>query len=129
MDIKTKFKHSDRVQAITHGIKEVKTTCDCCNGSGNIQISNYGENQCPKCYGKGFTTSWEDEKWYVPSDYYNFVIQKIGMELYNPNNKKYFKSRSWIYYMADSSGTMFDEKDCFASIEEAQQECDKRNKE
>lgn len=127
MNIETKFNHGDRVQAITNGTKEITNICEFCEGSGTIYYK--GENiECPKCFGSGFFTSFEAYKWFVSlDDYYNFTIQRIGVELYNPNNKKWKNKRSWIYYMSAESGTMFDENDCFSSVKEAQEECDKRN--
>ena len=99
-----------------------------CNGDGEINIPKHGNINCPECNGIGHKTTYIIDLWYIPDNrYYNFVVQKIGMELYNINNKKYNNERSWIYYMADSSGNMFNENDCFASIEEAQKECNLRN--
>lgn len=128
MDIKTKFDFGQRVWGILKGTEEYRETCKLCKGNGRINITPERTISCPDCYGHGFNTKWKEKAWFIPSDdYYCFVIQKIAVELYNPNNKSASKNRSWIYYMAASSGTMFDENNLFSSIEEAQLECDKRN--
>ena len=134
MIIETKFNHGQRVQGIVRGEEFYKEKCPVCEGNGyffykdrKIDCSENG------CWGNGYIDKRKNSGWYVPKDsdligWSNFVIQKIGVELYNPNNKKVSGNRSWIYYMADSSGTMWDENNLFTSIEEAQVECDKRNK-
>ena len=133
MEIKTKFNHGERVQAITLGTEEYQETCCICEGKGHFYYKDK-KIECSEqgCWGNGYILKAKPNQWFVPKDtdfqYSNFVIQKIGIELYNPNNKKVNNNKSWIYYMAASSGTMWNENDCFASIEEAQKECDKRNK-
>lgn len=130
MIIETKFNHGQRVQAIVYSTEQYNESCSFCDGLGHF-FHKDEKIDCSKCWGNGFILKQKNKKWYVPtvdSDYFNFVIQKIGAELYNPNNKKVSGNRSWIYYMSDSSGTMFAEKDLFASIKEAQEECDRRNK-
>lgn len=129
MEIKTKFNHGQRVQAIISGQEEYDEECPICEGKGEyifketvIECRNSG------CYGNGFITKSKKEQWFVPKDsYYNFVIQKIGIELYNSANKKYSDEKSWIYYMSARSGTMFDENNLFSSYEDALEECNKRN--
>ena len=131
MDIKTKFNFGQRIQHINRGNQQVNIVCPLCHGKKEVQVVSSDEYvTCPKCYGDGYKTEYKPTMWYVPEDSYsNFVIQHIGINLHNPNNKKWNEKRNWIYYMNDSSGTMYDEKDCFASIEEAQAECDRRNRE
>ena len=131
MEIKTKFNFGQRIQHITRGSQQVSIICPLCHGNKEVQVVGSDEYMsCPKCYGEGYKIEYKPTMWYVPEDpHFNFVIQHIGINLYNPNNKKWDNERNWIYYMPASSETMCDEKDCFASIEEAQAECDKRNKE
>lgn len=132
MEIKTKFNHGQRVQAIIQGKEEYTEKCPICEGNGYFIYKNK-KIDCSEsgCWGNGYIKKQKKSAWYIPKDinWSNFVIQKIGAELYNPNNKKVSENRSWIYYMADSSGTMWNEDNLFASVEEAQVECDKRNKE
>jgi hypothetical protein len=133
MEIKTKFNFGQRVQAIVQGEEQYKEPCPLCDGTGMVQVKetivdcfHHG------CYGGGFIIKTKPSAWYVPKDenslgWSNFVIQKIGVEMHNPNNKKVSDKKSWIYYMADSSGTMWNENNLFATIQEAQTECDNRN--
>jgi len=128
MNIETKFNHGQRIQAITFGQESYNEKCACCDGVGYFLHNNVKHTcQANGCY-NGYVQKPKNKKWYVPNmPMYNFVIQRIGVEIYNPNNEKYSNNRSWVYYMADSSGSMFNEKDCFANKEEAQKECDLRN--
>ena len=131
MEIKTKFNHGHRVQAIVHGTEEYQEKCPVCEGEKVLEVKGI-KIGCPGngCWGNGYVTKQKSLGWFVPKDsYYNFVIQKIGVELYNPKNKEASKNRSWIYYQSLNGGTMFKEDDLFHTIEEAQAECDKRNKE
>lgn len=133
MVIETKFNHGQRVQGIVQGQESYIEKCPVCEGNGyflykdrKIDCSESG------CWGEGYITKYKNSNWHIPKNdgwgWSNFVIQKIGVELYNPNNKKVSDNRSWIYYMAGNSGSMWNENDLFASVEEAQAECDKRNK-
>ena len=135
MEIKTKFNHGQRVQAIIQGQEKYTEKCPICEGNGYFTYKDK-KIECSEsgCWGKGYITKYKETNWHIPKNidsigWSNFEIQKIGVELYNPNNKKVSKNRSWIYYMADSSGTMWNEDNLFASVEEAQAECEKRNKE
>lgn len=129
MEIKTKFNHGQRVQAIMYAEEGYNEVCPVCEGKGTFEFKGRTIDCSEEgCYGKGFIRKYKEKQWFVPDEaYFNFVVQRIGVELYNPNNKKYKDQRSWIYYMADSSGSMFDENNLFASVEEAEAECLKRN--
>jgi len=133
MEIKTKYNFGQRVQAIVQGQEQYSEICALCDGTGKVQVKTEVTNCFANgCYGNGYIRRNKASAWYIPNDadafnWSNFVIQKIGVELYNPNNKKYSDKRSWIYYMSDSNGTMWDENNIFASEEDAQRECDIRN--
>ena len=133
MEIITKFNFGQRVQAIVQGQEYYKEKCPLCEGTGKVQVKTTVvccfENGC---YGNGYINKSKPSAWYIPKDvdsigWSNFVVQKIGIEMHNPNNKRVSRNRSWIYYMADGSGTMWDENNLFASEDEAQKECNKRN--
>ena len=131
MEIKTKFNLGQRIQCILQGIENIEEKCLICEGKG---FFFYKEKKiyCQECGGEGSTIKHLPAKWYVPKgfdnvEWSNFVIQKIGVEMYNSKNKKMSDYKDRIYYMAGNSGTMWNENNCFASIEKAQAECDKRN--
>lgn len=131
MIIETKFNFGQRVQAIVQGSKKVREKCPVCEGLGHFFYKGK-QIGCQEdgCWGEGYITKSLPNGWYIPGDsegWDNFVVQKIGMEMYNSNNKKVSGNRSWIYYMAGNSGTMWNETELFASVEEAQAECDRRN--
>lgn len=133
MQVDFKFNFGQRVQGIVQGNEEYEEKCPVCEGNGHFFYKD-NKIECSEsgCWGEGYIKKSKPTAWYIPKDDFpqwsNFVVQKIACEFYNPNNKKYSSKRSWIYYMSDSSGTMWNEKDLFGSIKEAQEECDKRNK-
>ena len=136
MNLQTKFNIGDKVATIQNFSEEIFKTCSTCEGSGKIQIKDK-EFDCPDCYGKGGTEEWETKKWNVANNKgilsgYDKVI-KVDIDVFR--NKGDIKSTIIIRYIlgyrySDSScGTLWPEEDVFGSIEEAQLECNKRNKE
>lgn len=133
MEIKTKFNFGQRIYTIVEGQELYKEKCAFCEGKGYFFYRENKRNCRESGCQEGYITKQRSKGWYIPKDFdsvgwSNFVVQKIGVEMYNPNNKKVSENRSWIYYMSGSNGTMWNEINCFASIEEAQAECDKRNR-
>lgn len=129
MEIKTKFNFGDRVYPIYHGKEDYREECPICKGKGTVFLVEK-HYDCPGegCYGNGYVNKCRDSKWFTSKELSDsFVIQKIGIELHNPNNKKHSHNRSWTYVMAANSGNMLDENNCFISKEEAEKECIKRN--
>ena len=130
MTIETKFNHGQRVQAITYAQDQYEEMCPACQGTGKVTVNGV-EFGCGNefCWGEGYIRKYKPKQWFVPKDaFYNFVIQKINTETYNPKNRisKEYKDRVW--YMAGASGTMFYEEELFLTEKEAQEECDRRNK-
>lgn len=100
MTIETKFNHGQRVQGIVQGQEFYKENCPVCEGNGSFFYKDR-KIDCSEngCWGNGYIDKYKNSGWYVPKDsdligWSNFVIQKIGVELYNPNNKKVSGNRS-----------------------------------
>jgi len=130
MELKTKFNIGDKVATIQNFSEEVFKTCLTCEGSGKIQVKDK-EFNCPDCYGNGGKEEWETKKWNISNDKgiltgYDKVI-KIDIDI----SKNEIKIRYILGYRYSESycGTLWSEDEVFGSIEEAQLECDRRNKE
>jgi hypothetical protein len=127
MNIEVKYNFNDWVYPIFLRREEKWIPCKSCNATGEITLLDGEVVDCPKCYGRKGEKEWLPQKWMINEDLYG-QIKNIRTELYN--NKKYGNSE--IRYMITStgigSGTLWYEKDLFLTKEEAQKECDKRNK-
>lgn len=128
MEIITKFNLNQKVYPICNYQKEVVTTCPTCDGIGEVTIADK-EYICPECYGSGTKTFVEPQKWQVINEYIG-KIGKVAVELYVERYQKR-NYEDQIRYMLKStgvgSGTLWNEDDLFATIEEAQAECERRN--
>ena len=127
MEITTKFNLGQKVYPIRSFRKELITTCPICDGIGEVTISGK-EYTCPECCGSGTRTLVEPQKWQVVDEYIS-KIGKIAVELYAERYQK--RNEGHTRYMLGAtgvgSGTLWNEDDLFATIEEAQAECERRN--
>lgn len=125
MKIKTKFDLGDNVFPIDEVIEEKQVKCFECSGRGYYETDTEKVSRCEYCYGRGASKGRGEREWRIDEDSYGF-IGKISTEVYQ---KGYGESK--CRYMLNStgigSGRIWDEKDLFKTIEEAQMECDKRN--
>lgn len=129
MKIETKYNLGDHVYPIVRSGYNGFKICETCNGNGSVTINKTEKTiSCPDCYGRGGAEQWIEERWMV--DYNSFgMIGKFSVEMY----QKKYKREDRIWYMLDStgvgSGANWEEKNVFKSIEEANDECDRRNNE
>lgn len=81
MEIKTKFNHGQRVQAIMYAEEGYNELCPVCEGKGTFEFKGRTIDCSEEgCYGKGFIRKYKDKQWFVPDEsYFNFVVQKIGV--------------------------------------------------
>lgn len=125
MEIKTKLSIGDKIFVIWRNTNTIQKTCSVCNGSKNVFL-NDKEYECPECYGDGYKTIYEPQCWRVADGdiipVSNSKVRKINVEVIK-------KKVDITYYPWGESGNYFHEKDCFATLKEAENECDKRNKE
>lgn len=117
MKIETKFNFDDNVFAIEQSDCYV-VPCKACEGVGHITLKNNKDYECPECYGNG--RQWEegDCLWRVSGE---ALITDIEISTH------YYCEASITYETAE--GCSYAEEDCFATTEEAQAECDRRNNE
>lgn len=127
MTVETKFDLGQSVYIIHESCGNKQVDCKPCSGKGGI-FNDDVYFQCSKCYGSGKVTKHESFGWRVV--YEKAKVGKINIELTHPKYKEYSKRR--IHYMVDAtgvgSGSLWSEDNIFSTLEEAQQECDKRNK-
>lgn len=141
MIIESKFNFGDKVYPITKQPELIWISCESCNGSGTINLKNNKEYTCPICYGLKGKVDRGKEKWRLVDDFSEenkkryqeqgrrlsvpLTIGKIDAEC-TPDKIKF--GYMCIETEIDS-GDRRNENNLFISREEAQKECDKRNKE
>ena len=110
------------IESKIHYINE-KFECECCDNTGKVVIKGK-EYICPAC--RGQTVTWAVEEWTVGDELiivksiFSFKNANIdGLEFYVTNENGYGKQIK-----------RYDNKDWFFKTrEEAQKECDRRNRE
>lgn len=125
MQINTRFNVGDMFYEITSSKEKVITKCETCDGTGKIKVKKK-EFDCPDCWcSSGYDESYVDKGWHVCKDnedtmgFYSRPIGEVRIEAKKRETK--------ILYMRKNTGNLINENDCYATIEEAQLECDKRN--
>ena len=111
MEIRTKFNVGDVVYTINN--KYEKQTCKICKGKKTVILEDM-EFCCPHCNGLG--TTQDKEIWFVEDEIRIHEIRVWSMEL--PIE---------IRYLDNKQDIMAYEENCFATKEEAEQECRRRN--
>lgn len=130
MKIETKYSLGDFVYPINTRFESVKVPINCpvCNDKGKVELNDKSYT-CPECRGYTYHTVDGDIKWYITD--YKGHVGKINLGLYD--NKYKHSNHDEIRYMLDStgvdSGSLWDEENLFLTKEDAQLECDRRNKE
>ena len=114
MIIETKYTKGDKVIYINREIIDIP--CNICDGKGEIDIKGK-VFECPEC--RGSKSSWRFGKWYVAGE---IMIDHISIDIAKTKNDK-----TEIYYFSIKNGKCVKEQDCFSTIKDAQDECDRRN--
>lgn len=140
MDIKTKFNFFDKVREISFERDRVWTKCSFCDGEKNINGADGSSAICPECHGHGSRWMDEDKKWSLGE---SLTIGQIRTEEtaesngldensmfsnYGPQRHKYIE-QYMCYETGIGTGTLHNHYNLFATDEEAQAECDRRNAE
>lgn len=132
MEIKTKLNIGDKMYFI-HKIEGVEiNSCISCNGTGKITLASGKTFNCPECYGEGHFKKITTKQWRPLDDRNNVIsmygqpVGKIEISITKDGRKK--NPDIDIKYTPKGFGNFFQEEDVFASHEEAQAECDRRNK-
>lgn len=117
MQIKNKFKVGDEVYVIEKRV--AKKECPECGGVSEVKVCNI-RYICPCCNGQSKITDYDKMHWYnldgarrIRDIYVRIAKNDIDIE-YDTSNIEY---------------KICKERDCFKTKEEAQKECDRRNKE
>lgn len=137
MKIETKFDLGEVVISICRKQKRVQKQCDGCSGRGKITLDNKESRHCPCCYGRGHDFIYETEKWRQDK---KLTLGKVSVSITESpgidgeetfDNYKAQSDREERYMAVETgigSGTLYYAEDMFYSENEAQAECDKRNK-
>ena len=116
MEIRTKFNVNDEIWTINkiHGYER----CPKCRGNSKVLVGNI-DYYCKECYGEGKKLS-QEVKWRVSENSYTITQIKTFTDE-GGTDVTYFGGKIW------DRSYLGEEKNCFATEEEAQKECDKRN--
>jgi len=130
MEIKTKFNLGDKVVGILHYMKKIFIPCSTCDGTGVIIVKDKNF-KCPDCYGEYGHDEYKTKAWHIANDEgvlsgYDNVV-KIDIDVTREKTEiRYLLGRK---YSKSYSGTLWDENDLFKTVEEAKEECERRNEE
>jgi hypothetical protein len=138
MQINTKFGLNDTVWLIGYDSVREWVVCPSCEGEGKVELKD-GRHSCPTCYGKRGEYKYHDKEWQVQR---TLTIGEIAPKVQNIvpddmfDNVGHYVEGATIYtctYMAYEtgigSGSVWDEERLFATKEEAEKECKRRNRE
>jgi hypothetical protein len=103
-----RYKIGDELFMIKQVHDNIQIPCRC--------VKQYGGN-CRACYGRGTIPIRRPKKWQVVCGV--LPVRHIAVHTYAGEEQS-------IEY--DNDFTIAKEKDCFLTVEEAQKECDRRNK-
>lgn len=122
--VETKFKVGDGVWFADLFYDKKPVPCTFCNTTGIVTGADNTVRSCPKCYGQKQVEIECNQQWACYAK--PVVIQEIHI-YYAADKVKY-------HYMmgrhpGDFAVTPFREERIFSSVEEAQVECDRKNKE
>ena len=138
MNITTKFDLGDKVWHIRYDTNPIHVTCTFCAGTGRIIGRDESKDDCRKCHGKGYNIEYQKMAWYISNHSLTVgqvsvtIIKSDGIETYPVqfDNFKPRDEREERYMMVETgigSGMIYNVNDLFATREEAEKECDKRN--
>ena len=137
------FELGDKVYRISRNLLHKKDNCEACDGTGKVTIKSK-EYDCPDCNGRGCHTNECWDNWHVDEDcgYVNAITIKsqlknkemkythsFGCNSISDDDYGYSFTISDHMNLKDGGcGWIIDQENVFKSYEEAQSECDKRNK-
>lgn len=132
MDIKTGFSVGDTFYFVTEKHHYEEKICVDCGGTGkvfSIDPSIKTSRNCPYCY-NGHIKVYDKYLWEVAKLQNGEPIKKEvhGIEIYVYKCGKGAKTNIAYYHEGRLSDQKFKDTECFVSPEDAQIECNKRNK-
>lgn len=137
MRINTKFNFKDKVFKIWFSNIKEWVPCGFCGGLGIIYGKDNVKKSCPECYDRKGSYTIKGKEWSVDC---TLTIGEVRVEKrckyadkysdfsnYGSQDKSY-KEQYMCYETGIGSGTMWPVDVLFKTSDEAQAECDKRNK-
>lgn len=128
MQFNTKFNIGDEVFCIQSAPANHQIKCTCCKEVGTVNIDGI-DYQCPKCKGNSKHLQNCGYKWYVIHD--SARVGKIRAEFTGRGYINRDDDKLVHEYMIDTTGigtgTIWKEDTLYASREEAEAECARRN--
>ena len=121
MKLESRFEMGQVVYYISRGRKKMEVECGFCGGAGRIDGLDGQESSCPKCHRRGYNIEYQKLAWNVRDPH--FTIGQIRVQAGHNPEERYMCHETGI-----GSGTLYDGDNMFATREEAQAECDLRNK-
>lgn len=128
MEIKTKLSIGEMMYPIRSTTYIGKETCQTCDGIGHINVKNWDDQSCPRCYGVGYIENYGVKEWRIDEGFSGLKVSTIEIEIKNIR-KNSLKYETKVRYFPVGYGNWINEEDIFTSKEEALLECEKRNKE
>ena len=117
INVNSKFGIGEKVYTIWN--RSIGFTCPICNGDGAILHKGY-KVKCTYCYGSGNVFTHE-KMWQVDTEPMEVTGIKISI------NQEGKESISYTLHNANGRSRKRTDKNCFATIEEAQAYCDDLN--
>lgn len=122
MKIETKFNIGDEVVSINRTLIRSEKMCPLCKGEGKfvgIHNSDFFID-CPKCNGRGVVGEYGGSQW--------TVVGKDEVKRIHTSSFSEPKFNVIDYDLDKTFGSAY-ERNLFYTVKEAQEECDRRNKE
>jgi len=125
MNIKTKFDLGDTLYCITTKREEYYEDCPFCGGTGKIVGKDGAKRYCPECYNRhsGKIRKYNQLAWAISG---SIVVRQISVRI---DAEKYREEQYMSWLRSSGGGMLWPVEKLFMTKEEAQAECDKRNKE
>jgi len=138
MEINTKFDLNQSVWEISRDHERIHVKCAACDGAGRITLLDDKSRMCPECYGRCGRAESIAMKWqvtgqitigHIRASITNIVPDGIFDNVGHYEEGKTIEECQYMCYETGiGSGTIHREDTLFSVENDAQIECDKRNK-
>lgn len=133
MTIEFPFELGQKVWPIQNGHEQVWQPCPACEGEGAVQLKD-GIRSCPDCYGRRGRMEYRPTKWMIAEGrgldghlLYASPLTIGQIRIYLGGEDE--PNRLMMHETGVGSGSLWDASNVYATRDEAQAECDKRNDE
>ena len=128
MNITTQHDLGDEVCVIYNTNKQVWEGCSFCKGVGEVKGNDGTHERCPRCHQRRGKYTYEPTAWKITV--WVGHVASIRSEVSEPD--RVGTSEGIRYMLRETgcpSGTLHPGENVFATVEEAQAECERRNEE